>query len=258
MPLNLPEPDPARLPGSPLELVVCQVRFDTRLRASDGQAALDVQAALGGPEGPYPGLEEVTSVNTNVVVGSGVTETTQKGWRLTSSDGKWVVSLMPDHLALETTEYTTWEEDFQPRLAAVIDAVVEHVSPAVEQRIGLRFVDRITEMELSDLRDWEPYLRREVLGLIVHPELGSSVRQAQHQVLIELEDDAVCGFRNGPIRDEVRGLVDYVLDYDVYRQGGRPFDGPQIKDTADRFNTFALQIFQTTITERLLERFRQR
>jgi hypothetical protein len=38
-----------------------------------------------------------------------------------------------DHVALETTAYSTWEEDFEPRLRAAVAATAEHVQPALER-----------------------------------------------------------------------------------------------------------------------------
>ena len=55
MALDLPEPDDAQLPRSPLELVVFQVRFENRLRVSEGAVALAFHGALG--DGEYPNIE---------------------------------------------------------------------------------------------------------------------------------------------------------------------------------------------------------
>jgi uncharacterized protein (TIGR04255 family) len=255
--LTLPEPDTTRLTSAPLELVVCQVRHERRLVVADGATALAVHEALGAATGRYPNLDEVTGAEVNFVVAPGaapsLSETKSSGWRFASSDGTWAVTLMPDHFALETTAYTTWAEDFQPRLAELVDAVAEHVVPTFERRIGLRYIDRITELELTDLAAWEPYLRPELLGLILHPQLGPGVRNSQQQVVIELDEAVSAGVRHGPVVEQGRDVIDYQLDFDVFRQGARGFDAGAIKAAADEFNIYALQLFQASVTDQLLE-----
>lgn len=258
--LSLPEPDTRRLSRSPLELVVCQVRHERKLAVAEAQVALAVHEKLGGAEGRYPDLDEITGAEVNLVVGAGampnVSETKSSGWRFAAADGKWVVTMMPDHFALETTAYTTWEEDFQPRLAELVGAVAEHVTPTFERRIGLRYIDRIAELNLGSVAAWEPYLRPELLGLALHPGIGSGVRQSQQHLLIEITDGVRAGLRHGPVVDPNKAEVDYQLDFDISRQQSRPFDPGAITAAADQFNIFALQLFQASVTEKLLEALR--
>jgi len=260
MTLSLPEPDTSRLPRSPLELVVCQIRFENRLVVSESATAIAFHEALGGPEGQYPEVEEATSASGNVVIGPGgptVSETAKlSGWRFRSGDGEWVVTLMPDHVALETTAYGTWADDFEPRLGAVISAAAEHVKPAFEQRIGLRYIDRITELELKNLTDWEEYIRPELLGAICHPDLGPAIRAAQQHLVVEIEEEVRANLRHGAVDDPEAETVDYLLDYDLYRQGGRRFDAEEVKATVAQFNTYALQLFHASITDKLLDYLR--
>lgn len=259
--LDLPEPDRSRLARSPLELVVCQVRHERRLVVGEGTTALAVHEALGGAGGPYPTIDEVSGAELNVVMGAGigapnVSETKMSGWRLTSADGAWVITLMPDNFSLETSAYTTWADDFAPRLEALIAAVAEHVRPTFEQRIGLRYVDRINELGLTELAAWQPYLRPELLGLALHPRLGPGVRTYQQQVVIEIADGVIAGLRHGPVGEPDRDIVDYQLDYDIFRQGGRPFEASAVRDAAAQFNIYALQLFQATVSDALLEELR--
>jgi uncharacterized protein (TIGR04255 family) len=257
--LDLPEPDTTRLARSPLELVVCQIRHERRLVVGEGTTALAVHEALGGANGSYPSLDEVAGAEVNVVMGLGtpnIRETKTSGWRFASADGAWVITLMPDSFSLETSAYTTWADDFAPRLGALIDAVAAHVRPTFEQRIGLRYVDRIDELGLTELEAWRPYLRPELLGLVLHPQLGPGVRNYQQQLLLELADGVTAGLRHGPVVEPGRETVDYQLDYDIFRQGGRPFDAAATKAAAAQFNIYALQLFQASVSDELLEELR--
>jgi len=261
MTLELPEPDFTELPHSPLELVVCQIRFERRLAASDSSTARAIHEALGSTADGYPQVEPAGTATLSVIAAPGqqppgVSEAMLSGWRFVSRDRRWIATVMPDHASLETTAYTTFAKDFEPRLARLIDAVAEHVQPTFEQRVGLRYVDRITELQLKSLAEWEPYLRPQMLGLVLHPELGPGVRAMQHQTILHLDEDLRCGLRHGPLVNDDTGVVDFVLDYDVFRERGQVFDAAGIKDAASQMNRWAQQLFEATITDELLQRLR--
>jgi uncharacterized protein (TIGR04255 family) len=255
MNLRLPDPNTDRLPHSPLELVVCQIRFDEREQVGDPAVALAIHEELGGATGPYVQLERVEGQQLIVSGGLGVEPQTQQrastGWRLSSESGDWVVSLMPDHIALETTKYTTWGDDFMPRLEALVTAAASHLEPVIEQRLGLRYVDRIEELGLQSIEAWCDYIAPEFLGPITHPDLGAAITGLGQQLVLKVDDQLRAAIRSGPITDRDDGRVDYLLDYDVFRQGGRGFEASDILATAARLNTCAHQLFEVSITEKL-------
>jgi hypothetical protein len=236
MPLDLPQPDPTQLARSPLELVVCQIRFENPSVPRDAGVALEFHGALGGSTGPYPVIEQVNTLSVSIAPVA-IPAQQMAGWRFSEPDGSWVVSMMPDHVALETRRYTTWEIDFRTRLALV--------------------VDRIGELELAKPTDWEPFISPELLGLVLHPKIGSCVEASVQQLTLSLGDGVECGLRHGFLRDEsATDKLDYLLDFDLYRQGARPFDPDGLKDVADQLNTYAVQLFQASATPHLLGRLR--
>ena len=257
MDLRLPEPDTTRLPHSPLELVVCQIRFDNRQEIGDSEVALGIHQELGGATGPYAQLEQIEGQQLIVSGGIGVEPTTQArtshGWRLSSESGDWVVSLMPDHVSLETTKFTTWEDDFLPRLEKLVAAASAHLEPVIEQRLGLRYVDRIEELHLDSIEGWADYIAPEFLGPIRHPELGQAITGMGLQLVLRMSEQLRAAIRSGPITDRDDGRIDYLLDYDIFRQGGRPFNAGEVLDTAGQLNRCAHQLFQVSITEKLLD-----
>lgn len=261
MDLRLPEPDTTRLPRSPLELVVCQIRFDRRQGIGDSAVALAIHQELGGAEGPYAQLEQIEGQQVIVSAGIGVESQTQSrastGWRLSSESGDWVVSLMPDHVSLETTKFTTWEDDFLPRLEKLVAATATHLDPVIEQRLGLRYVDRIEELHLDSIKAWSDYIAPEFLGPIRHPDLGHAVTGMGLQLVLRMDEQLRAAIRSGPITDRDDGRIDYLLDYDVFRQGGRPFDAGEVLETAGRLNRCAHQLFRISITDKLLDFLRK-
>jgi uncharacterized protein (TIGR04255 family) len=256
VPLPLPPPDRTRLARSPLELVVCQLRFETQPEVSEAEIALAVHEALGGSDGRYPRLEPVAAQTVNFMMGApgappAVSQQGVSGWRYQSADGAWTVSLMPDNVSLETTRYTEWE-DFSQRMRELLDVTASHVGPGIEQRLGLRYIDRINEVDASTPADWEPYLIPELLGLVLHEQLGPAVRTARQQLLLDLGEGYSCGVNHGFVPGESDRL-NYLLDYDLFREGGRPFHVDAVSEALEILHDDAGKLFQASITPALYE-----
>ena len=251
-----------QLPGSPLTLVVCQVRYVATPAASDPATILTIHERLGGRDGRYPVLEQVQVTPPALPQAPGVPVAMPQvsvGWRFKSDDGTWIVSVLPDAFALETTTgYTSWTKDFRARLVQITDAVFEHVSPAMVQRIGLRYIDQITRPKIGKPVDWAPYIVPELLGPVLHPGFGEAITGAQQQLELDIGDGVRCGLRHGFLRDAQSGdQLTYVLDTDVFRDGTRRYDNGQILADADRFHDVALALFRASITPDLMKVFEE-
>ncbi len=258
MPLNLPPPDKRQLARSPLSLVVCQVQYENSPVVSDARFVLGFHEALGGRKGLYPTVEPLQEQRFNISVGTEGPQSAasglQIGWRLLSKDRHWAVSIMPTHVSLQTTNYTTWSGDFRKRLHSVLDATAMHVSPALEQRLGLRYVDRVTEPAVDSPQEWRDYIAPEFLGPILHEQLGPAVVASLQQIELDAGEDMRCSIRQGLAPDSAReDSLTYLLDFDIYRQDVRDFDSDDVKGAADAFNVLALQLFQQAVTDRLRE-----
>src|SRR5437899_2087890 len=115
-PLHLPEPEPVVFDGSPLSLVVCQLRFEHLGEVERHQEDLRERLA-----DDYPLSQRLQS--TELQVGAaGAQAATATGLRFASIDGDWTFTLMPDFASLETTAYEDWA-GFEKRLRAVIAAL---------------------------------------------------------------------------------------------------------------------------------------
>jgi uncharacterized protein (TIGR04255 family) len=258
MVLNLPPANRRRLVDSPLELAVCQIRFEETLAVSDPKAILAIHGDLGGAGGPYPKIEQVKGPSFQVSVsaeGSAESRSLPQvaGWRLQAKDGSWIASVMPDFVALETSAYTTWEEDFGPRIGALLEAVERHVQPVLEERVGLRYIDKLTGLSVHQASDWTNYLVPELVGIVMHPNLGPAVNTTQQQVDLILGEDVRCTMRHGILKDET-GSPSYVLDCDVHRQAARAFETEEIRATLEQFSEFALQLFHACLDTKYLAR----
>ena len=263
MSLELPPPVHGQLPKPPLTLVVCQIRFETKAAVGDGKTALRFYEELGGNAGHYdrPEKADVRSLALEVDSQSGAVRTLPtgpalNGWRFKGREEPWLVSLMPDFVSLETTgAYSSWK-GFRSRLSQVLAAAEAVLAPETEQRLGLRYVDQIAEPEVAALQDWVNYIEPSLLGMAMHPRMGAAVTKAQQQFELRPSDEFGCIVRQGFFPDEGRpGRQSFVLDTDVFREGVRLFDSAEVLNTADAFHTFALQVFQQSITKELFDLF---
>lgn len=251
----------SRLSGSPLELVICQIRFEARPEVSGAEFGFQFHEALGGEGGRYPRLDPIQHQNLELNVTEDAepqvkTTTRQTGWTMKSADGDWGVTVVPDHVAIETSAYTTWDDDFEPRLREVIAAVAGVLKPALTQRIGLRYVDRITELELDSVQDWKDYICPELLGPALHEGFGEAVRATHQTIGLEVDPGVMATMQHGAIRSDEGKKVDYVLDYDIARTQSRRFDEGALMEDAIAFNRIALQLFQASVEDALRDKLR--
>jgi len=256
VPLSLPRPDFGVLPRSPLELVVCQVRHDHRIL--DASTALAIQEALGGRRGAFPRIEQVEIQTAAIGIGPGAfapmpTEVAQ-GWHLKSADGAWTAALLPDQFSLETTRYTTWSH-FRATFQSLVQAIEGAAAPTMELRLGLRYVDRLTGLPVSEPRGWARWIQASILGPPLHEVLGQGVVSVRQQIDLDLGDARLCVLRHGTVADPTTGGGDqsvYLLDFDVYRQQACRFKGSEVVAVAQDFHEQADALFMQVMTPDLL------
>jgi uncharacterized protein (TIGR04255 family) len=250
-PLDLPTPSDERLDRSPLTLVVCQVRHERMAAAADPRRALEVHAHVTDW---FPNVSENPVATLNVVAGPTGVKTApselQRGWRFQSEDGNWTVTLQEEFFALETSAYTRWA-DFRARLASLTAAVADTLAPSIEQRVGLRFVDEVSEPRVGTPAGWTGLIHDAVLGPAAYPPFATAVRATQQVVELNGPNGTRVNLRHGsqPLPDG-SGQV-YLVDTDCFRHAGRAFDVEAIVVATDDLHTLAKQVFHATITEHL-------
>lgn len=250
--LLLPAPRTDRLQHSPLELAVCQVRHERNLAVADAKRALAVHAGL---EERYPTIDEAAGMALNIVGSpAGVSTATdqQRGWNFRSADGNWTVVLMPEFFALETRAYTDWE-DFSQRLSAVIRLVHEVLEPSLEQRLGLRFIDRITDPRMSTPSEWGGWIHERLLGPILHDAFGPAVKSIQQVLQLDGGGDMEVVLRHGCLLEGSPGdqTWHYLLDHDCSRTRARAFSADALRQGAEDLHGLALSVFQAAVTPQL-------
>lgn len=261
MPLTLPEPITDRLINSPLKLVVCQVRFEETASVSDPKTGLALFQSLGGDSGPYPQFSEFRGQQVDITVAPGspisAQQTQLAGWKFVSDDRAWSVVIQPNSVSLETTAYTTWTADFEARLRAILEAVVTHVNPAIQMRLGLRYIDVITHQGIESPKDWRGWICESLLGPVMHPDFGSGVLSAQQQLEIDAGDGIKCTLRHGTVLEATNASPAYLLDWDIHTDAAKALDVAEVFTTLSAFNHLAVRLFQVAITPAMFEELRR-
>lgn len=256
-PLSLPQPSTTTLAKAPLQLVVCQVRHDRTLAVSDATRILEVRDRLQKELGESYGLEQQAEQEITVAVGPGLGpvpmqgSAEQRGWRLKTADGSWVVALLPDFFALECTGYTSWS-DFFRRLRVLAEAVSKFLGPSVELRLGLRYVDRIAEPTVQSPQEWRGYIDEHLLGPALHADFGGSLIATQQLLQLAADDGMQVLLRHG-VQADNSGYWPYVLDTDCFRGDSRRLTAESVLEGAQQLHRLAVQVFQASVTPDLLK-----
>lgn len=248
-PVVLPSPSTEKLARSPLSLVVCQVRHEQNIAASDPKRAVSIHDAVNHR---YPLLEEQAGQELTITAGpagvQSVPGASKRGWKLRTADQVWNAVVMPDFFSIQTTKYDDWP-DFRERLEEFARAVTHAVEPSLEQRVGLRFIDRITHPDVTTAMDWKKWIDQSFLGPLAHEILGQAVIDSQQILQFDIGDGRSIVMRHGAIRDQqASGQLTYLIDQDCYVQRGKPFDVDDMLNVAEELHSLALQVFQQAIT----------
>ncbi len=260
MPLDLPPPFEGTLPRSPLRLVACQLRYSDLARPFSAAVVMRLTQHLTDAGFAYPRIDQVQLQNLNIDMNTGVakSESTGHGWRLQSEDSRWILTVTTDAVTLETTRYRAWNEDFRARFRALIDALVDAFSPATETRLGLRYVDVITDPSAQNMVEWSRWIDRALLGPIAHERLGPGINVIQQQMTLSLDSDVRATVRQGAYPDPAReNAPTYLIDIDVFIERLARLDRDRVRDTVERLHEWNLRLFAQMITPEMLEYLRR-
>lgn len=258
-PLVDPPPREVPLIDAPLVRVLAQVRFGQILSIDKGEFIAPFQEAI---RKQYPVLnQEKTLLEIRGPHGV-LDERATTTWRFFDVSKSWRASLAPDFLALEALEggYSS-RDDFIMRFERLLQALEQHIDPQIIVRLGVRYIDRVTGVNLEDLPS---LVRAEVTGV-----LASSMTAQTHQALSESvftlpADDGRLRARWGLV--PARATVDpsamkpisepsWILDLDAFTDTPKPLD---VKDVTGRARVFAERIytvFRWVVTPDFLRRY---
>lgn len=251
----LPESERIQYRRNPLEIVVCQLRFPPILRI-DKETPSTFQDAI---RADYPLFAQKSLGLPSEMVGAisvkiGMAGIPSNSYEFRSADGKWVISLTKEWLALTCRRYTKWTE-FVDHLRAPLEAFRREYSPAFYVRTGLRYQNILQRSELGLQNEpWSALLNQNIAGVLAAPELRGRVEQssADFVVCVEGGNDRIHlqhGLGTKKTGAQAEGV--YVLDLDIYTE--ERIGTADANTRLDRFNTEAGRLFRWCIGDRLHE-----
>jgi uncharacterized protein (TIGR04255 family) len=245
------------LGSAPLVKVLAQMRFPVNAKIDTTEGVIGFQGVLGDR---YPVMRQEQQIAIALTPGVDTPTPMSPLWRLSEVDGAWTVVLARDFVAIETNSYTS-RADFLTRWAEALEALsAAHLAPAVMDRMGVRYINRIADDEaLADL----PHLVcPEVLGVSgVNLPAGSSLTAAVsqvHLVIDRFEMLANWGLLppSAVLLPGLEGVTtrSWVLDIDVYLQEHALFSTERALSDATTAAERAYELFRWAVTDEFLRR----
>jgi len=254
-PLVDPLPPEVPLRDTPLVRVIAQLRFPEVLSVEQREFVAPFQEAI---RSTYPVLRSEQTQGLLFGQGGVSPGRSQTAWRFLDATAQWRVTLTPDFLALETTKYAS-RSDFLERLKVVVQALDEHIEPAQVDRLGLRYIDRISGTALDEISQ---LIRPEVRG-IVGTVSAAHAAHALTESAFDVENARVLG-RWGllpagttvdPTAIEPLQEKSWLLDLDMFSTAPLPFDVDGVVENAQRYAERIYTVFRWAVTDAFLLRY---
>jgi len=258
-PLTGPPPAEVPLPTAPLVRVIAQVRFPIVASVEKRDFVAPFQEAV---RGDYAVMRQESASNLLVNVPGQVPVEVRSStvWRFNDLEHHWRVTLAADFMALETSAYTS-RKDFFARFGRLLIALEQHVRPGALDRLGVRYIDRLTGAPLESLA---AYIQPALLGAL-GTAVGPLARVAVSESLFDLPDEVgQMRARWGvvppnatidPNAIEPVGERSWVLDLDAFRQGERAFVAGNVAQEAIGLAERCYSFFRWSVTEEFLKHF---
>jgi len=176
--------------------------------------------------------------------------------RFNSIDFRWSVVLTSESIALETREYTDFEE-----LSARFDKLVRHVAkyfcPHYQLRLGIRYINEFRHHDGDTYEVWHRLLNRDLVSSATQTVVGGRVEQTINEVRIRRDDGILLvrhGFLNGTtvlptLHHPAKNGPFYLLDLDYYDETSTEFEESAPTEKIRGYNDVLYRVFRWSIGE---------
>jgi uncharacterized protein (TIGR04255 family) len=251
---GLPTTTQQLLTRNQLELALVEVRFVGSGASLDPERGLDVRDRAGRLGLDLPTFEPAERQEVNFVVGPGgglpSAGASVRGWQYTDSTGSMTTMVMPDSIAIHNNgSYSRYSESLGEPLRIMLAATSDALQMRLVSRIGLRYVNRLVDINATAPSAWVGRIHPAVLGVAGNSaELGWQVNSAHQQVDLSLEVRTGALLRHGVFKDPgSRGAYSYLLDIDVFDTDTVAFVADEVLVRAQTLNRTALSLFQQVV-----------
>jgi uncharacterized protein (TIGR04255 family) len=247
MPISVPKTSLAHLDTAPLKVAVAQARYSPVHAVEKRELVADFESRL---DMRYVAQDARKSQSLTIQIGSGAPSAAvmpppvaDTVWPFRDDERGYVVSLGNSSLAVEADSTYHDFPQFLEEFSVAVTACAEIFRPKLEVRLGLRYINQISDERLrDDVRN------------IVNPELvlpvGTAVQSGLLRSLSELRVAESLGtfvIRHGLVDDAT-----YLLDLDYFSEAERDFDPQQVITTVDGFHAVIESFFIWALTPHYL------
>ncbi len=250
---GLPATERVLLGRAQLEVALLEVRYSASRDSVSSADGLALRGLLSeaGVELPHlqPAQQHQVALNLMPAGPTSEIEVRGRGWQMTSADGSLVVTVMPDTVSVQTTQYERWSRSLLPQMEALLRAIEKTLEPELLHRVGLRYVNRLIDDDAETPQAWIGRIKPAVIGPVADPVFGPRMASAQQQLELDLGEAAGALVRHGAFKDPAaRGACSYLIDTDVFSTKSQRFDVAGILEVARTLNITALSLFQQIVT----------
>lgn len=244
-----------RLNPSPLAMVVCQLRWPELSRFREESAMRAVVAQLDEALKPYPIIEEgreavlqMSAAGVNQVDGGSVFQ-----WR--TPDRAWTVTLTKRALTLTCTGGYQEFSELLSKLQPLVEAVLPTMGVPVLERVGVRYVNRISKPEVLDSLHQMLARHNGLPQKVGHAQLRQQVEQALYAV-----DDIALQVRAGNLDPnavldpavEPIGVRAWILDLDAFREGNTSAEPAAVLSLCGKLSDACYDYFKHVASDKLI------
>jgi uncharacterized protein (TIGR04255 family) len=156
-------------------------------------------------------------------------EESERVWRFETLDQRYVGTLTPTSVSVETRRYEQFDE-FHARVQELLGALAgnDAFAPRMVNRLGVRYVNELRDDRLGVDATRAEIVNPELLGPAA--SLGTGLVASLQELRFQQEDGVLA------IRHGLNGPGQYLLDTDHYAEARRPFDTAELGDTVRRWH----------------------
>lgn len=233
---------------------IVEVRFARENAAISEDEAVRVLDKMGREQFP---IFEQTSLNVwNLTVTPDRTDQStqiQKGWILTTEDRTLSVTLMPTSVIVQTVEYERFSTSLAEPLAHALSAYTLVTGSKLIQRIGLRYINRLTDLKATRPLFWAPHIKSPFTGPL-EGELAELMEGLHQQAHLRLGQNAAAVIHSGVFLDPAaNGAYSFLVDIDVFLEQAIDFDLEHCSNLTRQLNRTAYSLFATVLKDETLD-----
>lgn len=237
-----------------IEVAVAEIRFLRSCEEITESEAAHIWERLGRDQFPIfePHKQQVFNVTITATGAEQVTDI-QQGWLLASSDRSSAVTLLPSTVVIQTQAYDHYSTSLGDQLAAVLPLFVEATGVSRVQRLGLRYINRLTDPEASTPMFWRDHIDPSFAGSL-GGSLGDLVVGQHQQVQLGLDPTSGARIQSGLIEEPGNHRrFSFLVDIDVYREQTSDYAAAWCANQCRQLNRTAFAIFTNILSDEYLE-----